>query len=121
VSWPMADPDFLNTLMSTREIELTTKDRKTGRNSSRPVWFVLEGERLYLLPVAGSDSKWYKNILTNPEVQIAAKARTIVMKAKPVQVSAKVVDIVQKFRLKYGAAEISKYYSKLDAAVEVST
>jgi deazaflavin-dependent oxidoreductase (nitroreductase family) len=96
VSWLMADPDFLNTLMSTKEIELTTKDRKTGRNSSRPVWFVLEGERLYLLPVAGSDSQWYRNILTSPEVQIAAKGRTMVAKAKPVQGSAEVMGIVQK-------------------------
>ncbi|MGA2628554.1 MAG: hypothetical protein ABSF63_16005 [Candidatus Bathyarchaeia archaeon] len=30
-----------------------------------------------------------------------------------------VADVVQKFKSKYGAAEISKYYSKLDAAVQV--
>jgi hypothetical protein len=24
-----------------------------------PVWFVFEGEKLYLLPVQGSDTQWY--------------------------------------------------------------
>jgi hypothetical protein len=28
-------------------------------------------------------------------------------------------DVVEKFRQKYGAGEVSKYYSKLDVAVDV--
>ena len=34
-----------------RQIKLSVTGRKTGRTVSIPVWFVLEGERLYLLPV----------------------------------------------------------------------
>jgi hypothetical protein len=34
------------------------------------VWFVLESEKLYLLPVTGSDTQWYKKMLKNPTIRI---------------------------------------------------
>ena len=120
--------EFLKGLTSTEAIELTVKDQKTGRSNSRPVWFVLESGKLYLVPVTGSDSEWYKSVLVNTEVQISArsplrvlgvKSTKLTANAKPIQGSAEVADVVQKFKSKYGAAEISKTYSKLDAAVQV--
>jgi hypothetical protein len=42
--------------------------RKSGRTISIPVWFVLEGEKLFLLPVRGSDAQWYKNVLQNRSI-----------------------------------------------------
>lgn len=56
----MAAADFRNALNDTDEIELTTTGRTSGRQSSRPVWFVTQGETVWLLPVTGSDSQWYK-------------------------------------------------------------
>jgi hypothetical protein len=41
-------------------------DPVSGRTISIPVWVVLEAEKLYLLPVQGSDTRWYKNVLQNP-------------------------------------------------------
>ena len=35
-----------------RQINISAFGRKSGRTVSIPVWFVLEGETLYLLPVA---------------------------------------------------------------------
>jgi hypothetical protein len=64
--------DFENALNNTNEIELTTTGRTSGRESSRPVWFVRQGENLYLLPVTGSDSQWYKNVLKTPAIRLAA-------------------------------------------------
>jgi len=124
----MTDSEFLKALTSTEAIELTVKDQKTGQSSSRPVWFVLESGKLYLIPVTGSDSEWYKNLLVNADVQISArsslralgvKGKKLTANTKPIQDSAEVADVVQKFKSKYGAAEISKYYSKLDAAVQI--
>ena len=43
---------------------------KSGQTISIPVWFVLEGEKLYLLPVQGSDTQWYKNVFKNPSIRI---------------------------------------------------
>jgi hypothetical protein len=50
----MANEEFSNALESSREIELTVTGRKSGREISIPVWFVREGEKLYLVPVNGS-------------------------------------------------------------------
>jgi hypothetical protein len=40
-----------------REIKISVTGRNSGRTSSIPVWFVLEDELLYLLPVQGSDTQ----------------------------------------------------------------
>ena len=45
-----------------QEITISVIGRKSGRKISIPVWFVLEGEKLHLLPVTGSESQWYKNV-----------------------------------------------------------
>jgi len=58
----MPKPD-LKDLSTENEIDLTVKGRKSGQDISRPVWFVHEDEKLYLLPVQGSDTNWYRNVL----------------------------------------------------------
>jgi len=115
----MADPEFLKGLTSSRELEITVTGRKSGRSISTPVWFVHEARKLYLLPVKGSDSDWYKNVMAKPEIQISAKGRKVTVKANPISDAGKVKEVVEKFRSKYGAGEIRRYYSKLDAAIEV--
>jgi hypothetical protein len=67
----MSRPDIYQRLNRAREIELTVKGRKSGNDVSRPVWFVLEGKTLYLLPVNGSDTNWYKNMLVNPVLKLS--------------------------------------------------
>jgi hypothetical protein len=34
---------------------------------------MLEGEKLSLLPVRGSDTQWFKNLLQNPSIRIDAR------------------------------------------------
>ena len=115
----MARSESKNVLTSTDEIELTVTGRRSGRKTTRPVWFVQEGKSLYLLPVSGSDTEWYKNMLKNPTIMLAADGEKWTAKATPISDAAKVREIVEKFRAKYGAADVKKYYSKLDVAVEV--
>ena len=55
-----------------REIKLSVTGRNSGQTISIPVWFVLDGDKLYLLPVQGSDTQWYKNLLQNPSIRIDA-------------------------------------------------
>ncbi|HXX98107.1 MAG TPA: nitroreductase/quinone reductase family protein [Candidatus Bathyarchaeia archaeon] len=49
---------------------MTVRGRKSGQDISRPVWFVHKADKLYLLPVQGSDTYWYRNVLKNPTVKI---------------------------------------------------
>lgn len=47
------------------QINLTIIGRKSGNALTKPVWFVLEQDKLYLLPVYSSDTQWCKNVLKN--------------------------------------------------------
>jgi deazaflavin-dependent oxidoreductase (nitroreductase family) len=102
-----------------RQIKISVIGRKSGKTISIPVWFVLEGEKLYLLPVQGSDSQWYKNVLKNPTIRIAARDAEAEFRAKPITGSKDVKAVVERFREKYGAKDVKKYYSKFDVAVVV--
>ena len=62
----MADEEFTRALDSSREVDLTVTGRKSGRGITLPVWFARDGGTLYLVPVSGSDSNWYKNVLRTP-------------------------------------------------------
>src|SRR5215471_7874026 len=89
----MATSNLANVLSDVEEIQLGVIGRRTGRKRTRPVWFALEGGTVYLLPVAGSDTEWYKNVLEQPTITLGAK---------------------------HGAADVKKYYSKFDVALAVS-
>ena len=100
-----------------RQIKISVTGRKSGRTISNPVWFVWDGDRLYLLPVQGSDTQWYKNVLKNPAIQIGAGNVEAEFKVVPVTDAPRVASVVEKFRTKYGAKDVKKYYSKFDVAV----
>jgi hypothetical protein len=106
-------------LSRSSEITIRVTGRKSGRIISIPIWFVLEGDTLYLLPVEGSGTQWYQNVLKNTTMRVAAGSAEAEFKAKPVTDNAKVAAVVEKFRGKYGAGDVKKYYSKFDAAVVI--
>jgi len=91
--------------------------RKSGRAISIPVWFVLEDDKLHLLPVQGSDTQWYKNVLKKPTIRISARGAEAEFEAVPITDAARVSSVIDKFRAKYGAGDVKKYYSKFDVAV----
>jgi len=114
----MASAEFKNTLQGTSEVELTVIGRKSGRESSRPVWFVQEGERLLLLPIHGKDTNWYRNIVKTPEIRLAANGAELRVTAKPIEDTPAVADTVERFGEKYGADRVAEYYPKQEAFVE---
>lgn len=75
---------------------------------------------MYLLPVQGSDTNWYRNVLKNPNVKISAQRQELSGKAKTITDDKKVKEIVEKFKSKYGNSDIQKYYSKLDVGIELA-
>jgi hypothetical protein len=113
----MSRRDIYQILDTASEIELTVKGRKSGIDIPRPVWFVHEGNTLYLLPNYGSDTNWYKNLLVDPRLKISVNGVEIPARGKPITDSNRVDDIFGKFESKYG--EVKRYYPKVDVAVEV--
>jgi deazaflavin-dependent oxidoreductase (nitroreductase family) len=109
--------DLKERLARYREITISVIGRKSGKTISIPVWFVLDGEKLYLLPVQGSDTQWYKNVLKHPQIRIEAQGAEAGFRATPITESKSVKSVIEKFREKYGAGDVKKYYSKLDVAI----
>lgn len=103
-----------------RQINLSVIGRKSGKTITNPVWFVAEGDTLYLLPVQGSDTQWYLNVLKKPSIRIDARGAEAELRAKPITKPDAVKAVVKKFREKYGAGDVKKYYSKFDVAVEAT-
>ncbi|MFC3504528.1 nitroreductase/quinone reductase family protein [Micromonospora krabiensis] len=102
-----------------QEIELTVTGRRSGRQISRPVWFVQEEQSMFLVPVTGSDSHWYKNVRQTPMVQVAANGTSVSAPATPITEPDQVDHVVAMFRDKYGADQVASYYPKHDVAVQV--
>jgi len=118
---PAKDDAFKDHLSRSPEINLTVTGRKSGRDISNPVWFVFENDKLYLLPVKGSDTQWYKNVLKRPSIRVDARGAEGELKVVPIADAKEVSSVVEKFRAKYGAGDVKKYYSKFDVAVLAQT
>jgi len=57
-----------------------------------------------LLPVQGSDTNWYKNLLVDPTLKISVNGIEISARGKRITDSNRVDDVIRKFRSKYGRA-----------------
>jgi hypothetical protein len=119
IEYVMSKADLHQRLDRVSELTLSVKGRKSRREIPRPVWFVHEHNTLYLLPVQGSDTNWYKNLLANPTLKISVNGVEASAEGKPITDSNRVGDIIRKFKSKYGEGEVKKYYTKFDVAAEV--
>jgi deazaflavin-dependent oxidoreductase (nitroreductase family) len=113
----LPNDDLKDRLSRYQEINLSVTGRKSGRTISQPVWFVPGNDEVYLLPVRGSDTQWYKNVLKTPTIRIEARGAEGEFQAVPITDAKEISSVVDKFRNKYGAGDVKKYYSKLDVAV----
>jgi deazaflavin-dependent oxidoreductase (nitroreductase family) len=113
---PAQNHTINETLLKSSEIHISVTGRKSGRTISVPIWFVFDKD-LYLLPVHGSDTQWYKNVLKNPSIRVKAGSTEADFKAVPITDAKQVSAVIETFRGKYGAGDVKKYYSKFEVAV----
>jgi hypothetical protein len=115
----MTTSDLNKTLSGKREIELEVIGRVTGKRIRLPVWFTHDARHVYLVPVHGSDSQWFKNVLKTPRLSLRLGNILVEGDGHSIREAGQVGQVVEAFRAKYGPANIKRYYSKLNAAVEV--
>lgn len=116
---PPQNDALKESLSRSSEIKISVTGRKSGRTISIPIWLVFDDDKLYLLPVQGSDTQWYKNVLKNPSIRVSTRGAEAEVKAVPITEAKQVLSVVEKFRAKYGKGDVKKYYSKFDVAVVV--
>jgi deazaflavin-dependent oxidoreductase (nitroreductase family) len=116
----MPEDAFTRALKKANEIEITVTGRNTGKTISLPVWFVHEDDTLWLLPVKGSKTQWYQNVLKNPTMTIKAGKEERTLKPQVVKTATNVGNVIQSFQQKYKPALVAKYYpGPLDAAIKL--
>jgi deazaflavin-dependent oxidoreductase (nitroreductase family) len=108
--------NILTALKRDKEIDLTVTGRKSGKPLPRPVWFALRGKELLLLPVTGTDSQWYKNILHDPQVQIRSSRQAFNGRLRTITGKEQVDEVIELFKGKYGSSDIKKYYPNPNVA-----
>lgn len=115
----MTTETFDEALDQTREIEITSIGRRTGGPITFPVWFVRRGDSLLLLPLRGTDTGWYKNLLQDPTIRVLVGPDEHAATARLITDPAGVEEVVEAFRGRYGAEDVKAYYPKTDVAVAV--
>ncbi len=114
----MATNEFLTLLKKRKQIQITVKGRRTGRAITVPVWFVVDENSLWLLPVYGSRTQWYRNLEVNPALGVKLGDLRRRLRARLVTDATAVKSIVRRFRDKYTPEQIKRWYRGLDVAVE---
>src|SRR5207245_10492666 len=91
----MKTGNLKSNLSKEKEIELIVTGRKSKKLIARPVWFVLKGTAVLLLPVTGTNSQWYKNIVQTPQVKITSSGQTIAGKLRTITRQGDVAEVIQ--------------------------
>ena len=115
----MAGDDFAKALKRRRRISITVNDRRTRHAITIPVWFVYDDGLLWLLPANGSDTQWYRNLMNDRAIGVRVGELRGDFRARLVKDAAVLSTVVQKFRRKYTADKIKRWYIRLDTAVKI--
>jgi deazaflavin-dependent oxidoreductase (nitroreductase family) len=115
----MADDEFAKALKRRRQISITVTGRRTGRAVTIPVWFVSDDSAMWLLPVSGSDTQWYRNLEKDRAITIQAGGVRRDLRARILKDERAVSTVIEQFREKYSPDEIKRWYTRLDVAVQV--
>ena len=116
----MPENAFNRALEKAKEIKISVIGRNTGKPITLPVWFVRENDTLWLLPVNGSKTQWYQNLLKNPTITIKVVREERILDAQVLKTATTVRNVIQSFQQKYKPEMIAKFYpGPLDVAVKV--
>jgi len=115
----MTEDVLAGVLKKRRQLSITVTGRRTGRAITIPVWFVYDRNALWLLPVYGSQTQWYRNLEKNRDIAIQVGSEVCDLRARLLKNPDAVSEVVRRFREKYTAEQIKHWYTGLDVAVQV--
>jgi deazaflavin-dependent oxidoreductase (nitroreductase family) len=115
----MAVKAIADLLKKRRQISISVTGRRTGRAITLPVWFVCDDRALWLLPVYGSHTQWYRNLQKDRAITIRVGGQQHALRARIVKSGPAVRKVIKEFRKKYTPEEVKRWYTGLDVAVQV--
>ena len=116
----MSENAFTRAIEKETEIKINITGRSTGKQITLPVWFVHDKNAVWLLPVNGSQTQWFQNVLKDPAITIKVGQQERTLKAEVLKTATSVGKVIQLFQQKYKPEVIAKYYpGPLDAAIKL--
>lgn len=116
----MSSKDAREALKKGEEIRITLVGRKSKNKITTPVWYVFEDDSIFLLPVSGSKTNWFKNVVANPQIDIEIDGMKMSGNCEILTGKKDVEYVIAKFKEKYSEEEIKKWYSVFDVAIRVN-
>ena len=91
-------------------IELTTTGRKTGKEHTRPIWFVVDDGKIVVQAGKNGKTDWYENLRKTPTATAREGEYTFRVRARPVTAPSQVEAIHRRFLDKYTSAWLLSFF-----------
>lgn len=100
------------TLRDGWSVELTTIGRKSGLRRSVTIWFVRDGDTVWLQAGQGGSTDWYRNLVKTPRVELVLGDERRRGEATPVTDPAEEARIHARFTDKYWMTRVFKLFGR---------
>lgn len=100
------------TLRDGWSVELTTIGRKSGLRRSVTIWFVRDGDTVWIQAGQGGSTDWYRNLVASPRVELDLGSERRRGEAFPVEDPAEVARIHARFVDKYWMTRLFKLFGR---------
>jgi deazaflavin-dependent oxidoreductase (nitroreductase family) len=87
-------------------IEITTIGRKSGKPHAKPIWYVVDGGRVFVQSGKDGKTDWYRNLQKTPAVSLKADHYTFRAHGRTVTDPKEVERVHALFRDKYTSARL---------------
>ena len=95
------DPDTLQTLDRTYEIDIETSRAEGAPVHRVTIWIVVEGDAVYVRSVRGPSGRWYRELSANPRGAIHVAGRRIPIVADPAADAETITRVSDTLKRKY--------------------
>lgn len=97
----------LDEIAPVKTLRLTTVGRKSGLERHAQVWFVVDGDAIWVQAGARGVKGWYANARANPQVHLQVRARRWAGRAECVDAPEERQRVAALFRRKYLLARLA--------------
>ena len=99
----------LDTLKDRSTLQLTTLGRKTGKRHTVPIWFLIDGNTVYLATMR-MRRNWPRNIIKNGHVELDIGGTVFTGRAKRIVDAKRLEHVKALLRQKYWAAWLGSWF-----------
>jgi deazaflavin-dependent oxidoreductase (nitroreductase family) len=91
-------------------IELTTTGRKTGKEHTKPIWFVVSEQKIVVQAGKSGKTDWYRNLLKMPSGIVRQDGYSFRVRARQVTDPGRIGAIHRLFLKKYTSAWLLSFF-----------